>query len=58
MANSTRETSDTIKVTKGQPVSRLYLPPFMTTAKATREARHMTTTRAAMKPTVFHMEQK
>lgn len=58
MTNSTAETRDTMMATKGQPVSRLYFPPFMTTAKATRVPRQSTAATAAMNPTVFHMEQK
>lgn len=58
MINSTTETSVSRAATNGQPVSRLYLPPPMTIAKAIRLPRHRTMTNEAMKPTVLHMEQK
>lgn len=58
MINSTTETSVRRAATKGQPVSRLYFPPPMTSAKATKLARHKIISNEAMKPTVRHMEQK
>lgn len=56
--NSTTETSVNRAETNGQPVSRRYFPPFMTSAKAIKLARHRIMVNEAMKPTVRHMEQK
>lgn len=58
MMNSTTETSVRRAETKGQPVSRLYFPPPMTSANAIKLARHRMMVNEAMKPTVRHMEQK
>lgn len=57
-ANSTTDTRVSMPATNGQPVSRLYLPPFMTTRKETRLARHIMAASEAMNPTVFHISQK
>lgn len=58
VTNWRTDTRAIIEVANGQPVSRLYLPPLMTTAKATRPARLNSADTEAMKPTVFHIEQK